>query len=87
MLFINFIPTSSSWLNLVERFFADITGRRIRRGAFASVAELETAIDNYLEEHDTAAKPYVWTKTATEIVDKQRRVREKLESIKMGAKR
>src|SRR5210317_1382307 len=44
----HFIPTSSSWLNLVERFFAEITGKRIRRGAFASVAELEAAIDDYL---------------------------------------
>ena len=81
---VHFIPTSSSWLNLVERFFADITGKRIRRGAFTSIAELETAIDNYLEEHNAAAKPYVWTKTATEIVDKQRRAREKLENIKNG---
>lgn len=81
---VHFIPTSSSWLNLVERFFADITGKRIRRGAFTTVAELETAIDTYLEEHNATAKPYVWTKTAAEIVDKQSRAREKLENIKSG---
>ena len=81
---VHFIPTSSSWLNLVERFFADITGKRIRRGAFTSVAELETAIDTYLEEHNATAKPYLWTKSSGEIIDKQRRAREKLEAVKSG---
>ena len=64
----HFTPTSSSWLNLVERFFAEITGKRIRRGAFASVAELEAAIDDYLLQHNASAKPYVWTKPASEIL-------------------
>ena len=55
---VHFIPTSSSWLNLVERFFAEITGKRIRRGVFTSVAELEEAIDDYLLRHNAFAKPY-----------------------------
>jgi transposase len=81
---VHFIPTSSSWLNLVERFFAEITGKRIRRGAFASVAELEDAIDDYLLRHNAIAKPYVWTKSATEILAKERRALEKLETIRSG---
>ena len=52
----HFIPTSSSWLNLVERFFAEITGKKIRRGAFASVAELITAIEDYLSAHNADPK-------------------------------
>jgi transposase len=80
----HFIPTSSSWLNLVERFFAEITGKRIRRGTFASVAELEAAIDDYLLRHNASAKPYVWTKPASEILAKERRALNKLNAIKSG---
>jgi transposase len=81
---VHFIPTSSSWLNLVERFFAEITGKRIRRGAFASVAELEDAIDDYLLRYNASAKPYVWTKTAADILAKERRALDKLQAIKAG---
>ncbi len=81
---IHFIPTSSSWLNLVERFFAEITGKRIRRGIFRSVAELEEAIDDYLLRHNACAKPYVWTRSAPEILAKERRALDKLEAIKIG---
>ena len=56
-LHLHFTPTSASWLNLVERFFAEITIKRIRRGAFASVAELEQAICDYLKEHNTDPNP------------------------------
>jgi transposase len=80
----HFIPTSSSWLNLVERFFAEITGKRIRRGTFRSVAELEAAIDDYLLRHNATAKPYVWTKSAADILARERRALEKLETIKTG---
>jgi len=80
----HFIPTSSSWLNLVERFFAEITGKRIRRGTFRSVAELEAAIDDYLLRHNATAKPYVWTKSASDILARERRALEKLETIKVG---
>jgi transposase len=81
---VHFIPTSSSWLNLVERFFAEITGKRIRRGIFKSVAELEEVIDEYLLRHNAAAKPYVWTKSTHDILTRERRALEKLEAIKSG---
>ena len=81
---LHFIPTSSSWLNLVERFFAQITDKRIRRGVFRSVAELEEAISDYLECHNAAAKPYLWTKPAADILAKERRALQKLEVIKAG---
>jgi transposase len=81
---LHFIPTSSSWLNLVERFFAEITGKRIRRGVFGSVAELEAAIADYLLLHNASAKPYIWTKSAETILAKERRALEKLNAIKSG---
>ena len=67
---VHFIPTSSSWLNLVERFFAEITQKRIRRGVFRSVMELTAAIDDYVEEYNTNPKPFKWVKTANEILKK-----------------
>ena len=69
---LHFTPTSASWLNLVARFFAEITMKRIRRGTFASVA-VEQAIRDYLDEHNTDPKPFVWTKTANAILKKDRR--------------
>jgi transposase len=80
----HFIPTSSSWLNLVERFFAEITGKKIRRGAFASVADLITAIEAYLSAHNANPKPFVWTKTAEVILEKDARARAKLQAVKTG---
>ena len=65
----HFIPTSSSWLNAVERFFAELTAKRLRRGVFRSVLELVEAIDAYLEEHNTDPKPFSWTKTADQILE------------------
>jgi transposase len=81
---LHFTPTSSSWLNLVERFFAEISGKRIRRGAFKSVAELEAAIHDYLAKHNAAPKPFVWTKTADAILDKYARARAALDAVKTG---
>lgn len=81
---LHFIPTSSSWLNLVERFFADITGRRIRRGAFNSVPELIAAIEDYLAKHNANPKPFVWTKAAQVILAKNARARAKLQAVKVG---
>src|SRR5262245_22357623 len=81
---LHFTPTSASWLNLVERFFADITQKRIRRGAFRSVAELEEAIHDYLDRHNADPKPFVWTKSAEVILDKERRALDALEAIKAG---
>ena len=81
---LHFTPTSASWLNLVERFFAEITTKRIRRGIFRSVAELEQAIHDYLERHNCDPKPFVWTKSAEIILEKERRALDLLEAIKIG---
>ncbi len=66
----HFIPTSSSWLNLVERFFREITNRRTRRGVFRSVRELTKAIYAFLEHYNDNPQPFAWTKTADQILDK-----------------
>jgi transposase len=79
---VHFTPTSASWLNLVERFFAEITQKRIRRGAFASVTELKDAIHDYLDRHNANPKPFVWTKSAEIILAKERRALEALEAVK-----
>jgi transposase len=78
---LHFTPTSSSWLNMVERFFAKITEKRIRRGAFKSVAELENAIMHYLQNYNTNPKPFIWTKSAGEILEKVARAKQALESV------
>ena len=67
---IHFTPTSASWLNAVEGFFSAITRRRIRRGVFKSVADLEDAIKRYIADHNRHAQPFAWTKTADEILEK-----------------
>jgi len=67
---VHFTPTSASWLNLVERFFAEITNKQIRRGTFRSVRELERSIEQYLQTHNENPKPFVWTATAEEIFGK-----------------
>src|SRR6266849_7689835 len=61
---LHFTPTYGSWINLVERWFAELTNKRIRRGVFRSVKELEAAIREYIEVHNENPKPFVWTKTA-----------------------
>ena len=81
---LHFTPTSASWLNLVERFFAEITQKRIRRGTFTSVAELKDAIHDYLDRHNADPKPFVWTKSAEVILEKERRALDRLEAIKAG---
>jgi transposase len=81
---LHFTPTSASWLNLVERFFAEITTRRIRRGVFTSVAELEQAIHDYLDRHNCNPEPFVWTKTADVILEKERRALDRLEAFNSG---
>jgi hypothetical protein len=65
---------------MVERFSAEITRKRIRRGVFKSVDELKQAIIDYLDEHNDQPKPYVWSKTATEIFSKVARAKQALES-------
>jgi transposase len=69
----HFIPTSSSWLNLVERWFGEITRKRIRRGAFQSVDQLVRAIEDYIAHNNADPKPFVWTKKADEIIEKVNR--------------
>jgi hypothetical protein len=69
----HFTPTSSSWLNLVERVFGDLMAKQIRRGVFRSVPELIAAIDAYMTQRNASPKPLVWTKTAQEILTKVNR--------------
>jgi transposase len=78
---LHFIPTSSSWLNLVERFFGIITEKQIRRGVFSSVTELEEKIMQFIDAHNENPKPFVWTKSADEILTKVGRVRERLNNL------
>jgi transposase len=77
----HFTPTSASWINQVERFFGRITEDRIRCGVFKSVAELEAAIQQYLDHHNADPKPFVWTASATAILEKVARGRQTLESL------
>src|SRR5215471_8056497 len=81
---LHFIPTSSSWLNLVERFFSSITQDAIRRGVFKSVADLEATICAYLANHNAMPTPFVWTKSADVILAKVNRARETLAAVKSG---
>ncbi len=76
----HFTPTSASWLNMVERFFRDITTERLRRGVFTSVAELIETIDEYIALHNTHPKPFIWTKSARDILQKVIRANRQLSS-------
>ena len=71
----HFTPTSSSWLNMVERFFRDLTAKRIRRGVFRDVEELIMAILEYTDHHNEAPKPFIWTAKASDILEKVKRAR------------
>jgi transposase len=70
---LHFTPTYSSWLNLVERWFAELTTKWLRRGSHRSVSELEQAIQTWIEAWNEDPRPFVWTKTADEILDSLRR--------------
>src|SRR4029453_531105 len=76
----HFVPTSASWLNLVERWFAEITRKRIRRGTFRSLADLIRAIEEYVTHHNRHAEPFIWTATAAHILKKVRHCKEALET-------
>jgi transposase len=80
----HFVPTSSSWLNLVERWFEELSEKAIRRGSFASVPDLQQAIASFLEAWNAKPKPFIWTATVEEIIKKIDRARAKLEQIKPG---
>jgi len=71
----HFTPTSASWLNAVEGFFSAISRRRIRRGAFTSVGDLQNAIDRYIDAHNTDCRPFVWTTSAKAIFEKLAQIR------------
>lgn len=78
---IHFIPTSSSWLNLVERWFREITDKRIRRGSFHNVAELIAAIEDYLECHNQNPRVFVWKASADSIMTKIAKCKEALGTL------
>jgi len=75
---LHFTPTSASWLNMVERFFRDLTTKRLRRGVFHSVPELVAALQGYLETYNQEPTPFVWTATANDVLMKVKRARKKL---------
>ena len=77
----HFTPTSASWLNMVERFFRDITENQLRRGVFKSVQDLVETIEQYLNEHNENPKPFIWTAKASDILEKVKRGREKLNKL------
>jgi len=77
---VHFTPTSASWLNMVERFFRDLTDTRLRRGVFRSVLEVIDAIDEYIVHHNERPKPFIWTKKASDILAKVVRAREVLDN-------
>lgn len=81
---LHFIPTSSSWLNLVERWFAELTNKAIRRGSFANVPDLIRAIFEFIEVNNGQSKPFVWKATTEELLAKFERCRRRLEEISPG---
>jgi len=80
----HFVPTSSSWLNLIERWFRELTSQRIRRGSFRSVEDLEKPITEFLAVWNENPKPFVWTATVESIVEKLSHCRQTLEHIRPG---
>jgi len=82
---LHFVPTSSSWLNLVERWFRELDDKAIRRGVFLSVNDLKAAIETFLLAWNDDPKPFVWTATVESITEKLSRCRQTLETIKPGS--
>jgi transposase len=81
---VHFTPTYGSWINLVERWFAELTNKRIRRGVFRSVKELESAIRDYIGVHNEDPKPFVWTRTADQILDSIARYAQRTAAVQPG---
>jgi len=79
--FMHFTPTSSSWLNMVEHFFRDLTTQSVRRGVFRSVSALIAAIEEHIRVHNADPKPFIWTAKATDILEKVTRARTKLQTL------
>ncbi len=76
-----FTPTSASWLNMVERFFRDLSEQRLRRGIFRDVEELIMAIGDYIDKHNDKPKQFVWTAKAADILEKVKRARAVLDRL------
>jgi transposase len=76
-----FTPTSASWLNMVERFFRDLTQNRLRRGVFRDVEALIMAIEGYIDRHNENPKPFIWTAKANDILEKVKRARKTLNNV------
>jgi transposase len=83
----HFVPTSSSWLNLVERWFRELTEKAIRRGSFASVPDLKQAIAEFMQAWNRDPKPFIWNATVEDVIKKIDRARVKMEQIKPGSTR
>ncbi len=81
---IHFTPTSASWLNMVERFFRDLTGKRLKRGVFTSVEKLIAAIEAYIQTANQSPKPFIWTAKASDILEKVKLARESLHKSVTG---
>ena len=81
---LHFIPTNSSWLNLVERWFAELSQKTVRRGVFRSVQELERSIHNFLNAWNAQPTPFVWTASLEKILEKVARCRRRLEQVQPG---
>ena len=81
---IHFTPTSASWLNMVERFFRDLTTKRLRRGVFTSVERLIAAIKTYIDESNKNPKPFIWTAKAADILEKVKLARASLHKSVTG---
>jgi transposase len=80
----HFIPTSSSWLNLIERWFRELTQKQIRRGVFRTVDELNAVIESYIAAHNQNPAPFVWTAKAEDILEKVSRAKAALENVKQN---
>jgi len=78
---IHFTPTSSSWLNLIARWFRELTEKRLRRSSFTSVDQLEEAIMDYIDSTNESPKPFIWTATAKDILEKVARARAVLDNV------
>lgn len=72
---VHFTPTSASWLNMIERFFRDLTDKRIRRGIFQDLEQLIMAIGEYIDRHNENPKPFIWTAKANHILEKVTRAK------------
>lgn len=78
---VHFTPTSASWLNMVERFFRDLTVNRLKRGVFRDLEELIMAVGDYIDRHNHNPKPFIWTASARDILEKVTRARKKLDKL------